>query len=378
MVKHQHAVATPNGEYNFHRPIAIFKDWLDYHMVRDHPIETVKLNQREQSKKDRKSLEMMNRVSCFFLFYVFVLFFLTLAHAQIYGHIMHNRLSCLPLMSSPGYGKQADEMWKDVAELKRFSENVQSLIDLLAKKPEPTSIEDEPANVVPAIHLGELMITWRLRAQTFEKGLPDLDFKEHHNQRINKSLPGTVMRPDSSFRPGVDEIKIKNQETEKLIDRCMDLLDHTACNWAEFHNKTSLVLKYVKFCLFSEDIRAIYLSRLFKNQRIVTFFQAIHSEMEEDIDSVLIDIPKLKGKEKENERDVSRIHAGMAYSSLERYDMELQSALGSLTRLVMEHGTVAGKIGENVMKGYKPLVLVRSSVCFTKKNHVVLTCFVRR
>jgi len=135
----------------------------------------------------------------------------------------------------------------------------------------------------------------------------------------------------------------------------------TTCNWADFFNKNALVIKYVRFVLFSFQIRKIYRKGPFDSAELRSIFSNILSEVQDYVDEDVlyaIRLPTFKD-EKKKEVTESMVHTGVAFTNLECLDNDLMTALSSLMSLVTKHGTVGGKMTEKVHDGCEKLIQVR-------------------
>lgn len=213
---------------------------------------------------------------------------------------------------------------------------------------------------IPAIHLSLFMLDWRSKAQHFEKRSGDPDYDEHHAQRPSKSLVGTFYRPGPELRP---KLSLTNPSDSKIVDKLADILDLTACNWAEFYNKNPLVMKYVRFVVYSREMRRSYRASVFKDPATRVIFEAIIKELEGYMELDIIEavkLPKYKGKEKEVEEPTS-VYEGIAYPGLELLDQDLRAGIQKLGQVIKEHGLIQGKLPETIAKPYSGLLLVRGN-----------------
>jgi len=263
-------------------------------------------------------------------------------------------------------------IWEDYKDCLVYYDSIETLTKALASKPDKPSIEDLPDWTVPAIHIGELILAWRLKAQNYENGLTDPDVLEHHGTRATGgSLWGPMMRPGLHLMPDLDSFKIAKESHRQLLESVHDLLNLTACNWADFYNKNTLVMKFVRFALFSQDLRKTYYNGPFLDANLHKFFSSIFNVIEEHLDEDIryaVELPEMSVKDMNEEQAVSsRIHHGIAYTRLEQLDQELAQGLRGLIEIGKNHGLVGGKYLESFVKPLNSLILMSGMSFFSKQ-----------
>ena len=279
---------------------------------------------------------------------------------QIMGLLIKHRHSCLPRLNQ--YMNDAKDLWKTYKELNTFHTNVGDLEMALKNKKEEISIEDLPDWTIPAIHIGQLILMWRSAAQAYDRKQIDPVLVEHCRSRTDgNSIKGPLLRPNNDLMPTINKLKIKQEKILKMVEQAADILDSTGCNWADFMNKNSLVMKYVRFTLFSMALRQTYKHGAMASPDTRTIFEEILITISEHLSPDMearLELPKPK-KGKKRADNTSKVHAGMAFTELEALDNELRQGLQQLTVLVKKYGTVCGSMPEKVSEAYTKLILVR-------------------
>jgi len=131
------------------------------------------------------------------------------------------------------------------------------------------------------------MLTWRLRAQNFEKSLDDPEIKKHHTTRTKGSIPGPMVKPGDDRKPTVTSIKQATEKEWQFVESALDLLFLTSWNWAEFTNKNSLVMKYVKIMIYSLELHKIY-NDPFKIKQSCKIFLSIFEEIKDHLNEDIL------------------------------------------------------------------------------------------
>ena len=257
------------------------------------------------------------------------------------------------------------DIFKTYKGLTTYYDSVQSLEKVLLKKPNEPSIEDLPSWMVLAIHISQVMLAWRTAAQAFENQQTDPDLKEYCASRTDgKSIRGPLFRPCEDHMPDTDTIDIGTGGQAMLdkIENLAQLLNLTACNWADFYNKNPLVMKYVRFLLMSQRMRKIYKTGPFANPLARPIFMHIFNEIEDMAMPDLVTAVTIPGHDSSVKAVETELHEGIAHFELEDLDKKLINCLKSLKDLVYDNGTVKSRMPEMVMDGYIKLVLVRPFV----------------
>jgi hypothetical protein len=218
-------------------------------------------------------------------------------------------------------------------------------------------IDDEDVALEDIIlALSQLILASRTAAQTFEISKGSDEFRAHHSTRQSKSKPGTLFKPDPTV-----VVWPKDQDLLEKLEPYINLLDLTACNWAQFPNKNLLVLKYVRHLLLAHDIREqIYMEQVFKNGLERPVFDSFADLLEPLIPQQslwrVVRIPlDIEVEEKEV---ISKVHEGIMASELEKIDANLEKGLVAVLRLIEKHGTYEGQMSEIMASAATNLMLV--------------------
>ena len=76
--------------------------------------------------------------------------------------------------------------------------------------------------------MGQLMLTWCLRAQNFEKSLDDPEIKIHYSTGIKGSMPGPLVKPGDDCKPMVTSIKQATEKKQQFVESALNLLSLTS------------------------------------------------------------------------------------------------------------------------------------------------------
>jgi len=178
--------------------------------------------QQECQKNDQQCEWKFHLLSCSF----------GLIKIKIMGQIIFYRQSCLPMLNKCLNTEKL--LWGKYKDCNAYYTDMKTFEEFLERKVSKPSIEDLPAWTMPSIHIGQLMLTWHLRAQNFEKFLNDLEIKKHHTTRIKGSIPGPIIKPGDDCKPTVTSIKQATEKEQQFVESALDLLSLTFWNWAEF------------------------------------------------------------------------------------------------------------------------------------------------
>ena len=228
----------------------------------------------------------------------------------------------------------------------------------LKKKNE--SIEEVDPDILRQVKITEAMLLWRDAAKAHELTLSDPGYIAHHSGRTAKSIRGPYRKPATSTIP--DLPPISNTTLSQNRDDLIQILNLTACNWAGFHNKASLVLKYVKFVLASLDIRTqLYVGNIFDKPEIHPVFLEVISALSITLPNKplwkLFQLPSLKGKQPAiNPMDSLILDQSILH------EQEINTALLNLQTLVRQHGKVNHLMPKRIVSAFTDLTLV---CCFS-------------
>jgi len=277
--------------------------------------------------------------------------FFELIKKKIKGQIIFYRQSCLPMLNRCLSTERS--LWGEYKDCNAYYADVKSFEESLEHKTNKPSIEDLSAWTIPSIHMGQLMLTWRLRVQNFEKSLNDPEIKIHHSTRIKGSMPGPLIKPDDDRKPTVTSIKQASKKKWQFVESALNLLSLTSWNWAEFTNKNSLVMKYIKIVIYSLELHKIY-NDPFKIKQSCKIFLSIFEEIKDHLnEDILVAVmpPKLQDKEKEDNPNItSNIHHEVAHMHLEEFNQELNDGLKALLGIGQKYGHVNQKYPESFVK----------------------------
>lgn len=276
--------------------------------------------------------------------------------------IIYYRDTSLPKLNT--FADREKKIWANMPEMKYYAS-----IDELRKAIEKASYHKEAEldrkTVRLGVYLGQLMLTWRQRAQKYEKDLDDPRFKYHHSQRINSSVPGTLMKPSDDSRPDAAS-RSTTPETMRQLDELLDLLSGTACNWATFHNKSSLVMKWVRIAMVSLEFRELYDEVLQDRDTrpIFNSFSTLLAKTENPTVKSLCLLP-----EADYAKVKYQLHPGFLHSGLDQIDRELAQGLTQLKDLVRRFGASREdkQLSINAMKGYHALAMAFTEMAMWKK-----------
>ena len=342
------------NDFNLRKPPLVFKKWLDHHLIRDSPIRTYN-HTEEDHDRIRKllvpTLGSVSRTVCVPLQY-------SLNPFQINQVIIFHRNTALPKLGM--LANVARTAWADYTDAKYY-DSIESLEKHLLKAGD--SIDDQPDWVILSVWLAKHMLKWRTTAQNFELNLADQDFREHHRKRIAGSRLGPLMTPATTQKPEVQVLEKHNELAPKIVE-ILDLLSLTGYNWAAFHNKSSLVIKWVKIAMASMDIRlATYLENIFQDRELRPLFRQFTNALRKSSPEnksfyKLTRIPGLKPGAEPILEPV--LHSGFFHPNVAEIDQNLARGLVQLKHLVDTYGTLNNdtSMSTNVMKGYHMLAMV--------------------
>ena len=285
---------------------------------------------------------------------------------QINKVIIYHRNSCLPKLGISSI--PAKQAWDNYSDVKYFS-SIENYQADLAKRTEKATekrreLAPEPEWMHLSIWLGMHMLKWRSSAQLAEKKEKNTVLEAHHKIRIQGSCPGPLFRPDTRYKPEITIPTSADENLEADLTELLDILGSTGCNWAGFHNKNSLVTKWIKIALASNEIRKkLYRYQILQDPtlRVVfsTFQKHLRKHNRNNTDLVkLTRLPKLLDPQKETA--IPNLDSGIFYDDVSKIDQELRNGITSLNNLVMKYGTLADEksMSTNVIKAYHQLAMV--------------------